>query len=146
MPLFHFKSFLGYTSPYCAASTNTICCLLLLFPNYRLVRKKYDSIIFKKIIREKFRNQLKFLSVFYHIMCLMKAFRSFGKIAILKIWELVSLVGILSLFGVMHFHFSGMKKNILTNVELLLLIQLRFRHTMHLKMTVWISVLWKIFM
>ena len=114
MPLFHFKSFLGYTSPYCAASTNTICCLLLLFPNYRLVRKKYDSNIFKNIIiREKFRNQLKFLSVFYHIMCLMKAFRSFGKIAILKIWELVSYCGVKTHFGKLPLemmHFQPWKK------------------------------------
>ena len=41
-------------------------------------------------------------------------------------------------------HFQAWKKNILTDIMSLLLIQSGFRHTKHLKMTVWISVLWKI--
>ena len=40
-------------------------------------------------------------------------------------------------------HFYRHEKNILTDIMLLLLIQAEFRHTEHLKMTVWISVLWK---
>ena len=41
-------------------------------------------------------------------------------------------------------HFQAWKKNILTDIMSLLLIQSGFRHTKDLKMTVWISVLWKI--
>ena len=43
-------------------------------------------------------------------------------------------------------HFQTWKNNILTVIMSLLLIQLGFRPTMHLKMTAWISVLWKMFM
>ena len=40
-------------------------------------------------------------------------------------------------------HFQAWQKYIWTNIMLLLLIQLRFRPTMHLKMTIRTSVLWK---
>jgi hypothetical protein len=45
---------------------------------------------FKIFINEKFRNDFISLPVFYLIMCLMKAPKNFEKIAILKIWRLVS--------------------------------------------------------
>ena len=41
-------------------------------------------------------------------------------------------------------HFQAWQKYISTNIMLLLLIQLRFRPTMHLKMTFRTSVLWKL--
>ena len=54
-----------------------------------------------------------FLPVFYLIKCLMKALKNFGKIAIFKIWELVSLVGAKTHFGkiALKWCISGMKKN-----------------------------------
>ena len=40
--------------------------------------------LFKKFINEQFKKQFNVLVVFYLIMCLMKAPKNFGKIAILK--------------------------------------------------------------
>ena len=44
-------------------------------------------------------NNFIFLPVFYLIICFMKAQKNFWKIIILKIWELVSLVGAKTHFG-----------------------------------------------
>ena len=44
-------------------------------------------------------NNFIFLPAFYLIMCLMKAQKNFEKIAILKIWELVSFWGVKIHFG-----------------------------------------------
>ena len=60
-----------------------------------LCAKKTESTIFKNCINKKFRKQFYlFLIVLYLIMWLMKALKNFGKIAVLKIWELVFLGGV----------------------------------------------------
>ena len=53
----------------------------------------------KNLISKSSRNRFIFLTVFYLIMCFMKASKNFGKISILKIWELVSLRGAKTHFG-----------------------------------------------
>ncbi len=68
--------------------------------------------------------------------------------AILKIWDLISLEGVKTHFGKLALKwciFRHEKINILSNIMSLLLIQLGFKHTKHSKMAVWISVLWNIF-
>ena len=56
--------------------------------------------VFSKIILVKSsRSNFIFLPVFYLIMCLMKDPNFFEKIAILKIWELVSFWGVKTHFG-----------------------------------------------
>ena len=105
--------------------------------------------MFKNCISEMFRKNFIFLPVFYLIMCFMKAQKNFGKITILKIWELFFLGDVKTHFGKLAMKwciFRHDKKMILTNIKLQLLIQLRFRHTKHIKMTVWSSFLWRIFM
>jgi hypothetical protein len=81
---------------------------------------KIHILEYSHFINKMFRKPLDFLPVFHLIMCLMKAQKSFGKIAILK-----------THFGKLDLKFSGMKKNMS-----LLLIQAEFRHTKHLKMIV----------
>ena len=58
------------------------------------------------------KNNFNFLPVFYLIMCLMKASIDIGKIAILTIWELVSLGGTKTHFGkiALKWCISDMKK------------------------------------
>ena len=88
-----------------------------------------------------------FLLAFYLIMCLMEAKKNFEKIAILKTRELVSFYGVKTHFGQIALKwciFRHEKRKILTNIIWQLLIQLRFIHTKHLKLTIWISFLWKI--
>ena len=73
-----------------------------------------------------------FLPVFNLIICVMKASNNFGKIAILKIWELISLGVVKTHFGKLALKwciFRHEKINILTDIMSLLLIQSRFRHT-----------------
>ena len=84
-------------------------------------------------------NNFIFLPLFYLIMWVMNASKNFGKIASLKIWELISLGGVKTHFRKLALKwcsFRHEKINILANIVLLLLMQLRFRHTKHLKMTV----------
>ena len=103
----------------------------------------------KNLLVKSSGNNFIFLPVFNLIICVMKASNNFGKIAILKIWELISLGVVKTHFGKLALKwciFRHEKINILTDIMSLLLIQLGFRKTMHLKMTVWISALWKIFM
>ena len=50
-------------------------------------------------INEKFKKYFIFLPAFYLIMCLMKSPKNFEKIAILKIWQLVSFWGVKTHFG-----------------------------------------------
>ena len=52
--------------------------------------------MFKNVISEKFRKLLYFFTC---IMYLMKAHKNFGKLTILKIWELVSLGSVKTRFG-----------------------------------------------
>ena len=71
--------------------------------------------MFKNVIVEKFRKQFNFLPVFALIMCFMKAPKNFVKIAILKIWELVSLEGVKTHFGKLALNpniYSGFKPEI----------------------------------
>ena len=57
--------------------------------------KVYSRILLMKSSKDNFG----FLLVFHLIMCLMKAPKNFGKIAILKIWELISLGDVKTHFG-----------------------------------------------
>ena len=57
--------------------------------------KVYSNFLFIK----SWRNNFIFLPVLYLVMSLMKAQKNFGKIATLKKWELVSLVGAKTHFG-----------------------------------------------
>jgi hypothetical protein len=50
-------------------------------------------------IIEKFRKKVYFLPVFNLIMCFIKAQKNFGKLTILKIYELLSLGGVKTHFG-----------------------------------------------
>jgi hypothetical protein len=71
--------------------------------------------VFSKIVLVKSsKNNFIFLPVYYLIMCLMKDPKNFEKIAILKLWELVSLGGAKTHFGEMALKWcnSGMKKNV----------------------------------
>ena len=71
--------------------------------------------MFKNVIVEKFRKQFNFLPVFALIMCFMKAPKNFVKVAILKIWELVSLEGVKTHFGKLALNpniYSGFKPEI----------------------------------
>ena len=89
------------------------------------------------------------LPAFYLIIWLMKAKKTFEKIAILKTQGLVSFCDVKTHFGKIPLKwciFRHEKIKILCNIMLYLLIQLRFLHTKHLKRIVWISVLWKISM
>ena len=68
------------------------------FDNVPIGNEVHKSIL-KFFIYKKFKKQFYFLPVFYLVMCLKKAPKNFGKIAILKIWELVSLGGAKTHFG-----------------------------------------------
>ena len=69
---------------YSIQTTKQFCFIVL--------SEKIDTKSYSKIVLVKgSENNFIFLPVFYLIMWLMKAPKSFGKIVILKIWELVSL-------------------------------------------------------
>ena len=57
------------------------------------------TVITKKLLVKSSENGFIPVPAFYLIMCLMKAPKNFEKIAILKIWELVSLGGGKTHFG-----------------------------------------------
>ena len=57
------------------------------------------TVISKKLLVKSSENGFIPVPAFYLIMCLMKAPKNFEKIAILKIWELVSLGGGKTHFG-----------------------------------------------
>ena len=57
------------------------------------------KVIPKKLLVKSSENGFILVPAFYLIMCLMKAPKNFEKIAILKIWELVSLGGGKTHFG-----------------------------------------------
>ena len=60
---------------------------------------KSTKLYSKMLLVKSSENNFIFLPAFYLIMCLMKASKNFGKIAILKILELVSLGGAKTNFG-----------------------------------------------
>ena len=64
-----------------------------------LIHKKSDKSLFTISIGETSRNYLIILLVYYLIMWLMKSPKNFEKIAILKIWQLVSFWGGKTHFG-----------------------------------------------
>ena len=64
-----------------------------------LSAKKLTQLYSKNLLEKSSGNNFIFLPVFYLTMCLMKASKYFGKIVILKIWELVSLGGAKTHFG-----------------------------------------------
>ena len=61
--------------------------------------KRMSQKCYQFFINEKLKNWLIFSPVFYPIMCLMKSPKNFEKIAILKIWQLVSFWGVKTHFG-----------------------------------------------
>ena len=78
----------------------TICIYLLsTYSCYSLMDKKTEKSILKFFIYKKFKKQFYFLPIFYLVMSLVKAQKNFGKISILKIWELISLGGAKTHFG-----------------------------------------------
>ena len=82
--------------------------------------KVYSKILLMKSSGSNFI----FLPVFYLIMWVMKSSKNFGKIVILKIWELISLGGAKTHFGkLVVMHFQAWKQNILTLILSLLFIQ-----------------------
>ena len=85
------------------------------------------------------------LPEFYLIIWLMRSPKNFEKIPILKTWQVDFFWGIKTYFGKMMLFQAWKNKYHIQNMSLLLT-KLRFRHSKHLKMTFWISVLWKIFM
>ena len=66
---------------------------------YSLMHKKTEKSILRFLFIKSSKNNFIFLPVFYLVMSLMKAQKNFGKIAILKIWELISLGGAKTHFG-----------------------------------------------
>ena len=88
------------------------------------------------------KNDFIFLPAFYLVMCLMKAPKNFWKIVFFKTRELVSFWGVKTHFGKLPIiAFSGITK---FDYYVVTLNKLRFRHTNHLKMTIWTSFLYKI--
>ena len=83
---------------------------------------KNRNYLYSKIVLVKCSgNNFIFLLEFYLIMCFMKAQKNFGKITILKIWELVSLGGVKTHFGKLAMKwciFRHDKKMILTNIKM----------------------------
>ena len=62
--------------------------------NYSLIAYKWHKSNFKNVSMKCSENNFIFLPAFYMIMGLMKAQKNFGKITILKIWELVTFWGV----------------------------------------------------
>ena len=60
---------------------------------------KMTKVYSKNLLMKSSKNNSIFLLVFSLIMCFMKTPKNFGKIAILKIWELISLRGLKTHFG-----------------------------------------------
>ena len=75
--------------------TQQVCFWKLIVLCIKKQTKVYSNFSFIK----SSRNSLIFLPVFYLVMSLMKAQKNFGKVVILKIWELVSLGGAKTHFG-----------------------------------------------
>ena len=100
----------------------------------RLLFKNKTDIFFPQIFLMKGSKNFIFLTVLYLIICFMKAPNNFGKIAFLKIWELVSLGGVKTHFGKQWCIFRHEKKIILGGSfwQIPLLIQFRIKHTKHL--------------
>ena len=71
----------------------------IFFP-YKLRLEMKETKVFPLILLVKSSgNKFIFLPVFYLIISVMKASKNFGKRAILKIWELISLGGVKTHFG-----------------------------------------------
>ena len=78
---------------------------------YLLLNKRYTQIDLKTglakrsqftfLFSKKFRKYFILLPAFYLIMWLMKSPKSFEKIAILKIWQLVFFLGVKTYFGIL---------------------------------------------
>ena len=71
----------------------------LLHPPKLCFETKMTKVSSKNLFMKNYKNNFIFLPVFYLIMCFMKAPKNFGKIAILKIWELISLGDVKTHFG-----------------------------------------------
>ena len=104
--LLRHKLFLNW--PHFLLAYTKICSLFLTKYAYYIGRNASHKVCFetkitklysKMILVKRSENNFVFLPVFYLIMWLMKASKNFGKIAILKIWELISLGGIKTHFG-----------------------------------------------
>ena len=128
----------------------------LILPRCYLAGKEVYVDSYLKWIRQKFFNEFinkKFIKRFYFFTCILpdylcheslKEFLKNSHIEKIRADFLRRCQNSLRQTSPEMMHFQAWKKNILTDFMSLLLIQLEFRHNMHLKMTVWISVLWKI--
>ena len=71
-----------------------------IFLSFKLCfEMKMTKVYSKKLLMKSSKNNFIFLLLFYLIMCLMKASKNFGKIAILKILKLISSWGVKIHFG-----------------------------------------------
>ena len=79
----------------------TICLMKtsIFFSNKLWFEMKRTKLYQRMSLVKGSKNNFIFLPVFYLIMCLMKASKNFGKIAILKIWELIFLGDVKTHFG-----------------------------------------------
>ena len=68
---------------------------------------KSTKLYTKMLLVKRSENNFVFSPVFYLIMWLMKASKSFGKMTILKIWELIFLGGVKTHFGKLMMHLQA---------------------------------------
>ena len=111
--------------------------------------KRETKVSSEFLLMKSSENHFISLPAFYLIIWLMKAKKTFEKIAILKTQGLVSFCDVKTHFGKIPLKwciFRHEKIKILCHIMFYLLIQLKFLHTKHLKRIFWISVLWKISM
>ena len=83
-----------------------------------LLETKRTKVHLKILLMKTSENNFICLPVFCLILCLMKALKNFEKVSILKIWELVSLVGVKTHFCkiALKWCISDMKKIFVANI------------------------------
>ena len=112
-------------------------------------RKRIGQSISKNFINEKFRKQFYFfICILPDYLCheILKEFWKNSHFENMRADFLRRCQKSIRQTSPEMMHFQAWKNNILIVIMSLLLIQLGSRPTMHLKMTIWISVLWKMFM
>ena len=87
----------------CSPNSNpkiTILCVDIHKGLNSVSKRKWQKFTYSRnLLMKSSKDNFIFLLVFHLIMCLMNAAKNFGKIAILKIWELISLGGVKTHFG-----------------------------------------------
>ena len=71
----------------------------ILLLKYTPIHNKWQFFFSKNSLMKNWKKYLIFSPAFYPIMCLMKSSKNFEKIAVLKIWQLVSFWGVKIHFG-----------------------------------------------